>query len=243
MALIQACRDAKVTASVVSQRRFETAFERLREYLRDGVAGPPVFVDFTLLAARGPAYFAAGSGWRSGPDGGVTMNLLIHTVDRLLRLLGPVDHVQATLAPAPAPGSPDRRATLLLRFVQGAQAVLRGSTEFDTTWGETLSITGSRGTLIMQNGDVRVMRNPLGHETRRERARRLAADVLPRARPPGDHGGLARQLADFVAAVRAQAEPAVTLDDGLAALRVVLAAHESHATGRTIRLAPGPDRS
>jgi len=237
-AIVNACHDAKVTASVVSQRRFEAAFERVRGYLRDDVIGAPVFVDYTLLASRTPEYFASGNGWRRGPEGGVTQNLLIHTVDRLLCLLGPVEHVQATLVPTPGPGSPDRRAAIVLAFAQGTHAVVRGSTEFETTWGDRLTITGHRGALILENGDVRLLSNPLGLETRVTRARRLALDVLLRVQRARAERPLVRQLGDFVTAIRTLGPPAVTLEDGLAALRVVLAVHESHATGRTIRLSP-----
>ena len=241
VAIAQACAEAKVTASVVSQRRFDGAYERLRGGLADGVIGAPVFAEFTHLASRSDDYFTEGNGWRRGRAGGVTMNLLIHGIDRLLGLLGGIRRLHADLAPTPTDDRPDRRASLLLVFERDVHAVVRGSTEFGRSWGEMLSISGEKGTLVMQNGAVRVLAHPLGVEGRLSRARRLAGDLLPprsgasRASP---RGPLARQVEDFVTAMRTGSPPSVTLDDGLAALRVVLAAHESHATGRMIVLAP-----
>jgi predicted dehydrogenase len=240
IAIAEACRDAKVTASVVSQRRFEAGFEAVRSALGAGAIGAPVFAEFTHLASRPDEYFASGNGWRRGCEGGITMNLLIHEIDRLLCLFGRVRSVQATLAPSPAAGRPDRRATLLLGFERGIQAVVRGTTELGKTWGQTLGIFGEKGKLLMENGAVKLVPHPLGVEGRLARARQLAIDLLPGGGAASPHAGrapLARQIEDFVRAIGRREQASVTLEGGLAALRVVKAAHESDATGRTVLLA------
>jgi predicted dehydrogenase len=45
-----------------------------------------------------------------------------------------------------------------------------------------------------------------------------------------------RQYTDFVEAIRDHRAPAVTADDGAAAVEIVLAAYESSRTGRAIEL-------
>jgi predicted dehydrogenase len=240
--IVQACHDAKVTASVVAQRRFAADFLRLQTLLRDGAIGQPTFATFTHLAARDAAYFLAGNGWRRSAAGGVTMNLLIHGIDRLLCLFGAVRSVHATLAPTPGPGCPDRQASILLTFESGLHAVARGTTECPRTWGDSLEISGDRGTLLMRNETVRIVDHPLGVEGRRARLRGLVTDLL-RGRRPGfaspRTGPLPRQLEDFIASIRTGSSPSVTLDDGLASLRVVEAAHRSHAAERAVVLSAG----
>jgi UDP-N-acetyl-2-amino-2-deoxyglucuronate dehydrogenase len=238
-AIVEACRQAKVVASVVSQRRFDPAFHDLRRFLEEGVIGAPLFAEFTVFARRDQEYFGKGNGWRRGPDGGVTMNLLIHGLDRLLALFGPVINVSASLDPTPAKGVPDRRASILLTFENGVHATLRGSTEFERSWGERLAVTGTKRALVVENGIARLTQTPPGADARLARMRRLGADLWSRlkAGPSSSApGALARQIEDVAMAIRTGAPTSVTLDDGLAALRVALGAHESHATQRAVRL-------
>ena len=238
--IVTACRESKITAGVVSQRRFDAGFEAVRKALADGTIGAPVFAEFTNLTSRPEEYFAAGNGWRRGVEGGITMNLLIHDIDRLLCLFGRVTRVQATMTPSPSTARPDRRATLLLAFEQGTQATVRGSSEFAKSWRATLGIHGENGTLMMHNDKVTLVQHPLGIERPRERARQLVIDLFSRVRRARKmQDSRVRQLQDFINALQEGGQPSVTLEDGLAALRVVKAAHESAASGRAVLLAEG----
>jgi len=240
--IVNACRESKITAGVVSQHRFADGFEVVRNALTDGAIGAPVFAEFTNLASRPDEYFAAGNGWRRGLEGGITMNLLIHGIDRLLCLFGRVTSVQATMTPSPSTARPDRRATLVLSFENGTHAVVRGSSEFRRTWGEVLGIHGESGRLRMQNGGVTLVRHPLGVERPREQVRQFVVDLFSRLREKTGvrrPDSRVRQLEDFINAVQMGRQPSVTLEDGLSALRVVKAAHEAAACGRAVLLVGG----
>jgi UDP-N-acetyl-2-amino-2-deoxyglucuronate dehydrogenase len=238
-AIARACEEAKVVASVVSQRRFEDGLARVRACLQDGAIGRPLFVEILRLTARGDEYYRAGNGWRESSVGGITMNLLIHDIDRLLDLFGSVRTVQAHLAPTPSSHQPDRRASILIAFDNGVQGIVRGSSQLRRNFGQLLNVFGEEGMLRMQDERVIVTPHPLGAEGRAARARRLAADLCPGGRRPTKASRLdpfVRQLGDFLGAIRTGSKPGVSVGDGLAALRVVLAAHESQITGCTVDL-------
>ena len=51
--------------------------------------------------------------------------------------------------------------------------------------------------------------------------------------------GYVRQYSDFIAAIREGRAPAVTAEDGAAAVEIVLAAYESSRTGRAVEIGGG----
>jgi len=68
-----------------------------------------------------------------------------------------------------------------------------------------------------------------------------SADGLAAATWGTDSVGHTRQYRDLVAAIREGRPPAITAEDGRRAVQVVLAAHESGRTGRTVMLDGGAD--
>lgn len=235
--IVRVCQASNVVAAVVSQRRFDRAMTEVRRCIDGELIGQPMFVESTVLTMRDATYFAAGNGWRNGPIGGVTMNLLVHAVDQLISLFGPVSAVQAHLYPFGSTGAPDRRASISLRFNSGLHALIRGSTEFSHGQGEMLTIIGTQGRLIVQNHRLYVMDHPVGIESRCLRFKRLLRELITRSVGSSlSVGTLANQITDFVQAIRGHRQPVVSLQDGLAALEVVLAARLSDSSGQTVTI-------
>ncbi|MGE5506092.1 MAG: Gfo/Idh/MocA family protein [Actinomycetota bacterium] len=220
-ALVAACASAGVVGSVVSQRRFDPSWAEMLGQVEGGQIGRPLHAAAFLHKCRSPAYFDEGNGWHRKPEGGVVLNLLIHGIDRMLQLFGPAAAVQAE-------GHDDeagicRRAALMIHFVGGATAFLCGATDAERDLGETLTVTGTRGTL-----ELRDEARPAARKSPFALFGRPAAAAAPDSRQA--------QLADFAAAIRTGRPPAVPLAAGLDALEVGLAALLAMKTGARVSL-------
>ncbi len=235
--IVRACQDSKIIAAVVSQRRFDLAMAEVRRCIDRKLIGQPIFAESIVLTMREVSYFAAGNGWRNGPMGGITMNLLVHAVDQLLSLFGPVSAVQAYLCPSASTGAPDRRASISLKFANGLQALVQGSTEFSHGQGESLTITGTQGRLVVKNNRVINVNYRTDRESSLVRVKQFMQNLVrPSFGSTLPIGTFADQIADFVQAIRENRLPVVSLQDGLAALEVVLAARKSDLSGQTIQM-------
>jgi predicted dehydrogenase len=173
-------------------------------------------------------------------DGGSLMNQGIHYVDLLRWCMGPVTEVTAVCATQAHQVEVEDTALAIVRFGSGAVGTILSSTAAYPGFPQRLEITGTDGTVIVEDG--RIVRRAFG-------AQPGAAE--PGAAEPGDGSGPAgaaadpaaievashaAQIADLLAAVEDGREPAVDGQAGRDALEIVCAVYESARTGRALRL-------
>jgi len=94
-AMIQACKDAGVKLGVVSQRRFYTPVQRIRQAIDEGKIGTPALGTINMLGWRDKAYYDADA-WRGTWDmegGGVLVNQAPHQLDIFLWFMGEIEEV------------------------------------------------------------------------------------------------------------------------------------------------------
>jgi predicted dehydrogenase len=210
------------------QWRFHPGLRAVKRWLERGLIGE-------LVQAR--AHWGEWlPGWHPGEDyrrgyaaradlGGGVLLTLCHPFDYLRFLLGEVESVSAESA---------RRSGLELDVEDTAQVVLRlrggalASVTLDYVRrppAHTLHLTGREGVIAWD-----------GHSglARLRRADGLRRRAGPRAGFTRAHLFRA-QMRHFLACVDGRATPACTLDDGLAALRVALAAVRAAREGRRVR--------
>jgi predicted dehydrogenase len=131
-------------------------------------------------------------------------------------------------------------ALALVRFASGAVGTIMSTTAAYPGFPQRLEITGTGGTVIVEDG--RITRRALtgqddhgpdgtGEASTGEASTGAAAD--PAAIEVASH---AAQLADLLAAVAGEREPAVGGQDGRDALEIICAVYESARTGRTVSL-------
>lgn len=237
-AVVDEARQRGLTAGTVSQRRFEPVVRAVR----DAVAGDALG-RLSMIVAEGfyfrPQSYYDSASWRGtlDLDGGVLMNQAIHTIDLLRWIGGPVASVAGNVATRTHEMEAEDTATASLRFASGALGAILATTCAAREQPTELRVHGERG-LIRLVGDEIAEWDVPGRDKPGSNSDGAAAPVSTGTATWGTNAtGYVRQYTDFVEAIRDHRPPAVTADDGAAAVEIVLAAYESSRTGRAIELA------
>jgi UDP-N-acetylglucosamine 3-dehydrogenase len=181
----------------------------------------------TSLAHSGPEAWAPGADWffdRSRSGGGALLDLGVHLVDLLRAVTSDELHaVTGIIRPRPGSDGIDNAAEVSFRLHRGAVGSWRASWDTIPAAGMQLTVIGTKGTVAVGSGPA-VVRDEHGSESE---------IPLPAAVNPYEL---------FADACAGRIPPPVTGLDGRAALAGVLAAYESAATERTVRLQhPAPE--
>jgi 1,5-anhydro-D-fructose reductase (1,5-anhydro-D-mannitol-forming) len=223
--MVRAVEATNVPTLVNFKCRFMDALERLRAYLTDGQLGDLLACWFRTF--RGYGFYGAGvrhpAVVRPDLSGGWVVHHAIHATDWLIYIGGPVESVAAHTFRS-VPDAPSSEGIFgMLGFFGGAVAHLA-----DSVVGyreRAAGIVGTRGTATYDKGGLVRFHTETGTPEKGE-------EVLIPASERGQHA-VARH---FVAVVRGEEAPRVTLQDGQYALKVVLALLESAETGTIVTL-------
>jgi predicted dehydrogenase len=237
--LIEAARGAGVALTVISQHRFDAGLIELKRLLAEGALGRLVLGEASTKWYRTQAYYDSAP-WRGtwAMDGGSLLNQGVHYVDLLRWCMGPVAEVTAVCSTQAHQIEVEDTSLAIVRFTSGAVGTILSSTAAFPGFPQRLEITGTSGTVTVEDGQI--VRRALADDARQEgggarqdgRARAAAA-----ADPAAlDVSGHAAQLADLLAAIDEGREPAVGGEAGRDALEIVRAVYESSRSGRTVVL-------
>ncbi len=241
--IIAACDRNGVRLGAIFPSRFADANVALKAAVEAGRFGRLTLAETTCKWWRPQSYYDEG-GWKGTKaldGGGALMNQAIHNVDLLLWLMGPATHVNglaATLAHERI--EVEDTAVACLRFKSGALGVIQATTSVHPGYPKTIAVHGDRGSAVIEQEDVlRWDFTPETDEDRRvkERFAQKAGASGGASNPAAiSHVYHARQLADFVAALRDGRPPLIDGREGRRAVEVIQAVYESAATGRTVAL-------
>jgi UDP-N-acetyl-2-amino-2-deoxyglucuronate dehydrogenase len=235
--LIGAARTAGVALTVISQHRFDPGLIEARRLIDEGALGRLVLGEASTKWYRSQAYYDS-AGWRGtwAMDGGSLLNQGIHYVDLLRWLMGPVAEVTAVCATQAHQIEVEDTSLAIVRFTSGAVGTIVSSTAVFPGFAARLEVTGTKGTVIIEDGRLvsRALRDGAGPA---DDASRPAPGPGTGADPTAlDVSGHAAQLADLLAAIDEGRAPAVDGEAGRAALEIVCAVYESSRSGRTVTL-------
>jgi len=238
--LIEAARTADVALTVISQHRFDPGLTELKRLLGEGALGRLVLGEASTKWYRTQAYYDS-AGWRGtwAMDGGSLMNQGVHYVDLLRWCMGPVTEVTAVCTTQAHQIEVEDTALAIVRFGSGAVGTILSSTAACPGFPQRLEITGTEGTVIIEDGQM--VRRAFGAGARADGddgdedgdGRRLGTASDPAAL---DVSGHAAQIADLLAAIEEGREPAVGGAAGRDTLEIVCAVYESARSGRTVTL-------
>jgi UDP-N-acetyl-2-amino-2-deoxyglucuronate dehydrogenase len=239
--LIGAANEADVALTVISQHRFDRGLIELRRLLDGAQLGRLVLGEASTKWYRSQAYYDSAA-WRGtwALDGGSLMNQGIHYADLLLWTMGPVAEVTALFSTETHQIEVEDTALAVLRFTSGAVGTIVASTAVFPGFAQRLEVSGTRGTVVIEDGEIirchlsadsaepgmRGRRNPRGSEP-------SAAAAKPADLEIASH---AAQIGDLLDAIDEGRAPSVTGADGRAVLEIVQAVYESARDGRTVRL-------
>jgi predicted dehydrogenase len=241
--IIDTCDRHGVKLCTIFPSRFGEANQALKAAVDSGRFGRLTLGETTCKWWRPQSYYDKG-GWRGTwalDGGGALMNQAIHSVDLLLWMMGPVTHVAgftATLVHERI--EVEDTAVATLRFASGALGVIQATTSVHPGYPKIIAIHGDRGSVVIEQEDV--LRWDFNPETAEDRAiRERFAQKTGASGGASDpsaisHVGHARQLTDFVRAIRTGTAPLVDGREGRKAVEVIRAIYQSAQTGRIVEM-------
>lgn len=241
--LIAACQQAGVLLCTIFPSRFSEANEALAKAVGAGRFGRLTLGETTVKWWRPQSYYDSG-GWRGTwnlDGGGALMNQAIHNVDLLQALMGPVQEVAAfTSLLAHDRIEVEDTAVASIRFTSGALGVIQATTSVFPGLLKTIAIHGDAGSAMVEQDHL--VHWSFARQTAKDRAlferlgRRSGATGGASDPKAISHQGHARQLADFVRAIRTGGKPLVDGAEGRKAVEIIRAIYQSQSTGKVVKL-------
>lgn len=221
-------RETGISCMIAHVVRFFPEYRTIQEQVDDGEIGTP-----GVARARRAFGYAGDRGWFDDHErsGGVLLDLAIHDFDYLRWTLGPVNRVFTRRTDWVGTGHSEATLTVL-RFANGAIGHVESwAVEVPAAPFERgVEIAGPDGILAYDLDEVQPLTVHHGEETH------VPSDALAGERLVGTDA-YTRQLVAFIDAIENDRAPPVGVDEGIASLRVSLAAIESHRVGEPV--APG----
>lgn len=242
--LIARCETAGVRLGVIFQDRTAPDLLWLRTLIGSGALGRVTMASAQVRWYRTPEYYAASS-WRGTRDldgGGAVINQGIHTLDLLLWLVGDVARVHAASRTAVHDIETEDTATACLEFASGAIGTYEAATSAYPGMPRRLEISGTDGTVIVENDRVvsarlRQPREDIPAARPDSESQRAASAVV------SDVTGHRRVLENFVAAIRTGAPLVCDGRDGRRSLALVEAMYQSARSGAATQPATSSPRA
>jgi predicted dehydrogenase len=241
--ILEACDRHGVKLCTIFPSRFSEANRALKAAVDAGRFGRLTLGETTCKWWRPQSYYDKG-GWRGTwalDGGGALMNQAIHNVDLLLWMMGPVTHIAgftATLAHERI--EVEDTAVASLRFASGALGVIQATTSVHPGYPKTIAVHGDHGSVVIEQDDVLrwdfTPETPEDRATRERFAQKTGASGGSSDPAAISHVGHARQLTDFVRAIRSGTAPLVDGREGRKAVEVIRAIYRSAQTGRIVEL-------
>ena len=219
-ALTEASEQAGLKVGVIFQDRIKPDIRRLKQLVCDGDLGQITLVDASVKWYRPPEYYS-NSRWRGTfalDGGGALMNQGVHTVDLLLWLFGDVAKVQATVRTAQHAIEVEDTAVAILEFASGPLCTLLTTTAFYPGYPRRVEITGSEGTVIME--DDRIVASNL-RASPGNTAQHSITDEGAASHVVNDIRGHQAILEDFIHAVQTNGTPACDAREGRRSIALI----------------------
>ncbi|HEY7508800.1 MAG TPA: Gfo/Idh/MocA family oxidoreductase [Vicinamibacteria bacterium] len=240
-AMVAEADKAGVKLGVMFQDRTKPDLRRLKALIDGGGLGRPLLVSGRVRWWRPPEYYAS-SRWRGTwalDGGGALMNQGVHTVDLMLWLLGDVRWVSARTATTLHKIEVEDTAVAVLEFASGAVGTLEATTTAYPGYPRRLDLTGSEGTVIVENDRIVAadLRTPLegGVSTGAGDSNRLGSTHLVT-----DVSGHRALIEDFRRAVETGGRPVCDGRDGRRSVELVQAVYRSSREGAPVLTGTSP---
>ena len=204
---------------VAENWRYEEAYERAAELVRNGAIGQVRSVHFAYYVAMRPGNKYYASTWRRAGDfqGGFLLDGGVHFVAAMRMVAGEITAVAAHAAQFAPDLPPADMLTASLQFANGALGTYLTCFAAATPWGAPLTVVGDLGSLRVERGRVEVVDAQSKMETIN----------------CGVYNGVERELVAFAAAIREgqphRNTPAEALRDVAVVEAMLGAAHTERA--------------
>jgi len=238
ISLVDASVEAGVPILVGHHRRHNPLVAKARDIIEGGTLGTLTTVHGQCWLPKPDHYYDAD--WRQGAGAGPLFINLIHDVDVLMYLCGPIAEVQALESNAVRGNGAEEVCVAILRFASGVLGTLNladvalGPWSWELTAGENPAypktdqsaylIGGTHGSLALPNLTVWSQRDGPDWWAPIDQTR----VPVPASDP------LSAQLLHFAEVIAGRAEPLVSARDGLRAVQVVEAIKRAAQSGASV---------
>ena len=236
-------QSAGVKLAVSLQVRLRKAIRAMKAAVEAGRFGRLVQGDAYMKWYRSSDYYALDA-WRSSraQGAGVTIQHAFHYLDLLHHLLGPVRKVQSWMWNAAHPEVPiEDTAVALFEFENGARGLLEASTALYPGTDIRIEVNGEKGTAITQ-GERITSWEFTDEEEEDDAIRSIGSEVTQTAAGgAADFAYFEHQylIEDFIAAIREDREPYISVQAARHSLEIALAMYQSAETGEVVELPLG----
>lgn len=229
-AMLDACAASKVRLFPAHVVRYFREYETARGIVAGGTIGDPAVLRLKRASFR-PRHGADHWFFDHARSGGLILDMMVHDFDFARWVAGDVISVHCRSVGVARPDLGVDHAFAILTHASGAISQVTGSWAYGgDVFRTAMEIAGSDGLLEYDSEAAQPMRWYL----QREVAERKPSVGLPGSPVAEDPYRL--ELRDFLRAITDGGPARVEASDGVAALRIALAADESARTGRVVRL-------
>jgi myo-inositol 2-dehydrogenase/D-chiro-inositol 1-dehydrogenase len=225
-AMIRACEEAGVRLFIAHVVRYVEQYRAAKDTIEAGSIGKPGVIRLTRAGYQ-PRKETDNWFVDETRSGGMMLDLMIHDYDYVRWLVGDATRVYARSVRGNRPDAPGDYALATLRFENGAIAHIEGGWAYPPGFFRTsLDIAGTDGLIEWASDNVQAMFTHLANPPE-VTAAAVAVPSMGAADSP-----FTTELRDFYEAIEQGRDALVTPQDGLAALKIALAAIQSAKTGQ-----------
>ncbi|MDA9008821.1 Gfo/Idh/MocA family oxidoreductase [Alphaproteobacteria bacterium] len=238
--LADACRAKSVPLLVGHHRRHNSLIQRAKEEIVNGTLGQLVSFHASFWLHKPDEYFDVD--WRKKPGAGPVFINLIHDIDLMLHLCGRAESVFAYEANVARGFDVEDSTVVALKMENGSIGTITISDTIPSPWSWELTAkenahyppTGEACYKIGgTNGSLELPGLKLWHyEDKKSWWEPLSTKQLKHE----FNDPLVMQIEHFTDVIKGQAEPLVTVNDGLEALKVLEAIKASAISGESVRI-------
>ena len=236
--LILACRRNGVKLGATHQFRSYPVYKRIKQAIEDGRLGKLLYANAFVPWYRSPEYYAGSwHGTKALDGGGALMNQSIHYVDLLIWLFGDVAELAGFADTMIHDIEVEDCASAVLKFRNGAQGLMQGTTLTYRGMPARLEVHGEKGNVVVVGDELQLWQVE-GDETEyNPTAGSAGAAADPRKGMP-DLAVQAHmeQIADLLRAVEEGREPALNGVEARRAVEVILAIYKSSEERSVVKL-------
>jgi predicted dehydrogenase len=230
-AIKAAIEDSGKRLGVCFSHRFNDLVRLAQKALAEKMIGE-VFMIKVRFAHSGPFPGWASSDWFYNPElagGGAMLDMAVHAVDIIQYLIGPITAINAMIATLRKDIAVDDNVVGSVRIGDRCMGY------FECGWTST---AGSSGIEIMGDNGAIFADYATGKTTVRFGAMSPTGEFQIEEKLLGEAktSHWTTEMKEFIAKLKNGEELPTNIDDGLSALKVTLAAYESNATGKQVKL-------